>query len=83
LADQKSRIFHGKWTRSLPVDGEKLIGFIMGYERASENNLSILKPIYLSELAIQPENRGQFGSKLLTAFSPQSKNWHEDFPINR
>jgi len=72
LAQQKeARIFHGKWQRSLALlDDETLVGYIMGYERASEHNPQYpMATIYISELAIRSDYRGQgLGKKLIQAF---------------
>jgi ribosomal protein S18 acetylase RimI-like enzyme len=72
LAESKGeRKFYGKWQRSLVLlDGDKIAGFIMGYERATEKNEQYPEStIYMSELALWPEYRGHgLGKKLITAF---------------
>lgn len=62
LAEQKGdRALHGKWDHSFAVtkDG-RIIGFIMAYERAREDNEQYPKnTLYISELAVAPEHQGQ------------------------
>lgn len=62
VAEHKGdRVFFGKWDHSLAVvDGEKIIGVLMAYERASEaGTLYADNALYISELAVDPAYRGQ------------------------
>lgn len=72
LAEKKGdRILHGKWDHSYAItENGRIIGFIMAYERAKEDNEQYPKnTLYISELAVAPEyqNRG-IGRQLLDYF---------------
>jgi ribosomal protein S18 acetylase RimI-like enzyme len=70
LAEAKAdgRILHAKWQHSYALtEGDKVVGFVMGYEREAEDNINYPKStLYISELAVAPEHQGQgYGRKLL------------------
>lgn len=62
LADHKGpRDMHGKWDHSLAVfEGGRPIGLLMAYEREAEGNEQYPEnTLYLSELAVSEDHRGQ------------------------
>jgi ribosomal protein S18 acetylase RimI-like enzyme len=72
LAESKGdRIMYGKWDHSLAlIDGEKIIGFLMGYERKSEGNEQYpINSIYINTIAIDQNYQGMgLGKKLMKFF---------------
>lgn len=72
MADGKpEREYHGKWKRSLIIlDGDNVVGFIMGYERDGDGTDKYPQPsIYISELAVNPDYQNQgLGRHLVAQF---------------
>lgn len=76
------RDMHAKWQHSFAaLDGDKLVGFVMAFERAAEaNEWYPTNSLYISELAVDPAyQRHGVGHHLVTTLLEQVKvqGWRE------